>query len=155
MILQIDPSIFDYKCDNDAGRTHFTFLTLSHLLRFMDLATPVFVALRKKRNQYSLIHIYLSISNLIIANNLNGEPAVWFHAFSNLYAVAKYVYYFLFHFSYRFRLYRALKSLVGIIRYFHLILMILTLLMSFCSEDAIMIHSINILAVIIIKKITG
>lgn len=122
--------------------------------------TSIFVLLRQKRAQLTILHSYLNIDELLIIcayvnaniNFING-----FMMLSIISSVFKYTYYLLYCFTHVSALYRFLRKFKEALYYMHYAVLSYELIYSlkfvFCDDSFIfLVHAIDIVAIILIER---
>lgn len=150
--------LFNFECDLYDVKGFELFVPL----KVFDLFTTVFIILRRKRNQLSMIHIYHQISNLLIiyayqlSNNL--KLICGFMTLSILSSAFKFLFYFLNAFTHVSALYRFLGRFKAMLNYAHNLMLSWALIHSIkllLCHDAILIFIIHVLDAVnnlILKK---
>lgn len=123
--------------------------------------TSIFVFLRQKRTQLTILHFYLNIDELLIICayvNMNLNFIHGFMMLSIISSVFKYIYYLLYCFTHVSALYRFLMKFKEALYYMHYVVLSYELIYSFkfvlCDDSFIfVVHLVDIIAIIIIKRL--
>ena len=123
--------------------------------------TSIFVLVRHKRTQLTILHFYLNIDELLIICVYVKVNLNFIHGFmmlSIISSVFKYIYYLLYGFTHVSALYRLLKRFKEALYYMHYVVLSYELIYSlkfvFCDDSFVfLVHLVDIVAVIAMERL--
>lgn len=123
--------------------------------------TSIFMLLRQKRTQLTILQFYLSIDELLIICAYVKVNLNFIHGFmmlSIISSVFKYIYYLLYCFTHVSALYRLLKRFKEALYFMHYVVLSYELIYSlkfmFCDDSFVfLVHLLDIVAIIAIGRL--